>query len=73
MIQEVDAWVGQLVNQLEAAGIDDNTLVIYTSDHGEMLGAHAMKNKWNFLEESVRIPLILSFPGVIPSGLTVKV
>jgi hypothetical protein len=45
--------------------------VIFTSDHGEMLGAHAMRNKANFLEEAIRVPLMISFPDQIAPGTEV--
>lgn len=39
---------------------------------GEMLGAHGMRNKFNFLEEAVRVPMIMSFPGRMPANAVVK-
>lgn len=42
LVEEVDTWVGRLVDRLEKLGVADNTLVIFTSDHGETLGAHGM-------------------------------
>jgi arylsulfatase A-like enzyme len=62
MIEEIDDWVGKLLNKLDEVGASSNTLVIFTSDHGEMLGAHAMLGKQILLEEAVRVPLIVSFP-----------
>jgi Sulfatase len=68
MIQEIDTWVGKLLDRLDAAGATNSTLIVVTSDHGEMLGAHSMLNKGILLEEAARVPLVLSYPGVIPSG-----
>lgn len=69
LIEEVDDYVGLL---LDALGDDvSNTLVIFTSDHGEMLGSHGMKEKNNFYEESSRVPLLMSFPGEIEPGTRV--
>lgn len=50
----------------------DNTLVIFTSDHGEKLGAHGLMSKDGFLEEEVRVPLVLSFPGRLPTGQSIS-
>jgi len=70
LIEEVDEYVGKL---LDALGEDaSNTLVVFTSDHGEMLGAHGKREKNNFYEESSRVPLLLSFPGVIKENTVVE-
>lgn len=69
-IQEVDQYVGEFMDILTRSGIANNTLVILTADHGEMLGAHAMRGKSNMLEEAVRVPLVMAFPGQIQPGST---
>jgi len=51
-VQEVDHWVGKILEKLDALGERRNTLVIFTSDHGEQLGAHSMLGKGILLEES---------------------
>jgi len=55
-----------MLDKLDEYGITGNTMIVFTSDHGEMLGAHAMREKNIFLEESVHIPLLIAFPGQIP-------
>lgn len=72
MITEVDNWVGQIIQTLKEIGEYENTLIIYTSDHGEMLGAHGMREKNNFYEESVHVPLVMSFPDKIKAGTVVS-
>lgn len=73
LVEEIDHHVGTLLDELERHGIENNTLVVFTSsDHGEMLGAHAMREKNNFYEESVRVPLFLSFPKEIAPNTTVE-
>jgi len=62
LITEVDDWVGKILDTLDKNGLTDNTLVIFTSDHGEMLGAHGMREKNVFYEESAHIPLLMRFP-----------
>ena len=64
----LDEQVGILLGALEATGQLQDTVVIYTSDHGEMAGEHGMWRKSNFYEQSVRVPLIMSWPGALPSG-----
>jgi len=72
MVKEVDDWVGQILNKLDELGLTDNTLVVFTSDHGEMLGSHGMRGKFNFYEESSHVPMIIRFPGRIRPGTKVK-
>jgi arylsulfatase A-like enzyme len=65
LITEIDDWVGVILDKMDELGLTDNTMVIFTSDHGEMLGAHGMREKNVFYEESSHIPLIIRFPGEI--------
>ena len=62
MISYVDEKIGKLLEALEETGLDKNTVVIFTSDHGEMLGERGMWYKKTFFESSIRVPLILNFP-----------
>jgi arylsulfatase A-like enzyme len=71
MVKEVDDWVGKILDKLDELGLTDNTLVVFTSDHGEMLGAHGMYSKMVFYEESAHIPLMIRFPGRIKPGTRV--
>lgn len=64
LVTFIDEQVGRILDAAERAGQLDNTLVIYTSDHGEMLGAHGLWKKSTMYEESVGVPLILAGPGV---------
>lgn len=72
LVGEVDFWVGKLLDALEASGQADRTLVVFTSDHGEMMGDHARVSKMVFYEASLRVPLIMRFPGQIPEGVTME-
>ena len=66
MIDHIDTQVGRVVDALEKTGQLDHTLIIYTSDHGEMLGDHGIYLKGPyFYEATVRVPLIFSGPGVV--------
>ncbi len=62
LCSQVDQAVGRILWALEASGQADNTIVVYTSDHGEMMGAHSLIGKGVMYEEAVRVPLLLRVP-----------
>ena len=64
----VDTCVGYVYKALEKEGLLDNTIVIYTSDHGEMDGDHGLYQKFCLFEPSVRVPLIVSCPNHLPQN-----
>lgn len=64
----VDECLGQVYDALKELGLVENTLVVYTSDHGEMNGDHGLFQKFCLFEPSVQVPLILSQPGRLPQG-----
>jgi len=67
----VDHEVGRILYFLELRGLANNTLVIFTSDHGTQLFDHGIGNdKHNFFDASLRVPLIMRLPGVLPAGAT---
>jgi choline-sulfatase len=59
----VDRQLGRLIDAIEAAGMRDDTVIVYTSDHGEMLGTFGMWWKCSTYEDSLRVPLIVAGPG----------
>jgi arylsulfatase A-like enzyme len=65
-VAEIDFHVGRLLTHLEDLGVADRTVVVFTSDHGEMLGSHGMIAKRTFYEEAVRVPLIVRAPDGVP-------
>lgn len=67
-ITGVDLEFGRLLRTLDEMGVADNTIVIYTSDHGEMLGSQGLMGKRVPYEESVRVPFMVCYPGVTPKG-----
>jgi len=67
-VSQMDACVGRVYDTLCELGLDKNTVVVYTSDHGEMAGAHRMWTKHNMFEQSVAVPLIVSLPDRALSG-----
>ncbi len=72
LVKEIDDWVGKILDKLDELNLTDKTMVIFTSDHGEMLGAHGMRDKFVFYEESSHIPLLIRFPGKITPETTVE-
>jgi arylsulfatase A-like enzyme len=71
-VTEIDHWVGKILDKLKELELAENTLVIFVSDHGEMLGAHGMRGKFNFYEESVRVPFVIRYPGKIDPAQTIS-
>jgi len=71
MVAEIDHWVGKILARLKTLGLDKRTLVIFTSDHGEMLGDHGLHSKMILLEGSAHIPLLMRLPGAIDGGTVV--
>ncbi|MDR2116947.1 MAG: sulfatase-like hydrolase/transferase [Planctomycetaceae bacterium] len=71
LVTEVDDAIGKLIQKLKENNEYDNTLIIYTSDHGEMLGAHGRNGKGVFFEEAIRVPLIVKLPKNVHNGLTI--
>jgi len=69
MVSLVDTEVGRLLDSLERLGIAENTLVVFTTDHGHFLGQHGLIAKGAFhYEDLLRIPMIARYPGHIPAG-----
>ncbi len=67
-VQSLDDGVGRILDELEAQGLADNTIVVYTSDQGWYLGEHGWYDKRWMYEESFRTPLLVRWPGVAEPG-----
>lgn len=67
-IEALDTQVGRLLTQLTRLGLADDTIVVFTADHGDMLGNHDAWYKSQPWRESVGIPLLMRWPGHIPAG-----
>ncbi|HWB12239.1 MAG TPA: sulfatase [Pirellulales bacterium] len=67
-IASVDESVGRLVDYLKEAGLEENTIVVYSSDQGFYLGEHGWFDKRWIFEESLRTPLLVRWPGVVKPG-----
>jgi choline-sulfatase len=68
----VDEMVGRVLGRLAELGLSDRTIVVFTSEHGELMGAHRLMFKSLMYEESAGVPLILSVPGLTDGGRRVR-
>jgi choline-sulfatase len=68
LVTRMDVMIGQILEALERNGLAENTLVVYTSDHGEQVGEHGLWWKQTFYEDSARVPAILRWPGRLPEN-----
>ncbi len=67
-ISFVDEQIGRVLEMLETTGLTDNTLVLFTSDHGELLGDYGLYQKWLPYDACTRVPFIMRFPGRVEAG-----
>ncbi|MGE9290986.1 MAG: sulfatase family protein [Puniceicoccales bacterium] len=70
LVSEVDDYIGQILDLLQTKGILDDTLVVFGTDHGDMLGEHQCFGKQKWYEGSVKTPLLMRLPGQIPANRT---
>lgn len=68
MVENLDRWLGVYIEELRKRGELENTLIVYSSDHGEMLGDHGLWGKSVPYQPAVGVPLIAAGPGVKPTG-----
>jgi uncharacterized sulfatase len=72
MVKCIDDNVGRILNFLEENGLSDNTIVVFTSDHGDLMGEHGKHNKGLPYEMSARVPYILKYPGKVKAGKRIQ-
>ena len=68
MTANLDDNIGRLMEAIDRLGISDNTIFVFTSDHGEMFGANGRIYKLTFYEEAARVPMLIRWPGKIAEG-----
>ncbi|MHC4887354.1 MAG: sulfatase family protein [Planctomycetota bacterium] len=69
MISLMDKYIGKILDRLDGLGLTNDTLVVFTTDHGHFFGHHGLTAKGPFhYEDMVKVPLIASLPGAIPAG-----
>lgn len=64
MVSEMDAQVGRILEALEKSGLKENTLIVFAGDNGLAVGQHGLLGKQNLYEHSIRVPMIISGPGI---------
>jgi len=69
LVTRMDMMIGQILRALRENGLDENTLILYSSDHGEQVGEHGLWWKQTFYEHSVKVPAILSWTKTLPEGV----
>jgi arylsulfatase A-like enzyme len=73
LVAEMDHYVGAILDTLKDVGLDQDTIIVYSSDHGDFVGHHGLSEKaamgHNVYEETLRVPLIVRFPGRVKQGL----
>jgi arylsulfatase A-like enzyme len=74
MVKYIDDQLGRILKKLDELGLAEKTLIIFTTDHGDMVGAHGCigKSIIGFYDDLVRIPLLMRLPGVIKPGTVVR-
>jgi choline-sulfatase len=72
LTEMVDAQIGRVCDAVRESGQEGNTVILFSSDHGDMDSAHRMEHKTAFYEEACHIPLIVSQPGTTPAGFVNK-
>ena len=70
-VSMIDTKIGELIEALRQRGVLDETVIIFTSDHGDCLNDHGHSQKWTMYEQSVRVPAIVWAPGRVRGGQTV--
>ena len=69
LVTRMDAMIGEILMTLRKDNLEENTLILYTSDHGDQVGEHGLWMKRTFYEGSVKVPAVLSWTGVLPEGV----
>lgn len=69
LTEMVDAEIGAVLDAVDQAGIGSDTVIVFTSDHGDHDASHKLEHKTAFYEEAAKIPLLISYPGKIPAGI----
>jgi arylsulfatase A-like enzyme len=71
-IAALDESMGWIMDQIKKSGIEDNTILIFTSDHGDMVGSRGMKYKSNPWDEAIMVPFLLKYPNAIKEKRTIE-
>src|SRR5690606_19266611 len=68
-ISLMDKYIGKILDKLDELGIADNTIIVFTSDHGHFFGQHGLQYKGGFhYEDLIKVPFIVRYPEKVPAG-----
>ena len=70
-VSAIDHYVGRLTAALDELGLTENTIVVYYSDHGDMFSYRGTDHKFTCHEDSIKVPMVISWPGTIEAGLVI--
>jgi len=71
MVSMMDKYIGKILDKLDELGIADETIVVFTTDHGHFFGQHGLQYKGGFhYEDLIKLPFIVRYPGKVPAGVT---
>jgi uncharacterized sulfatase len=71
MTSLMDKYIGSILTKLDELGLADNTIVVFTTDHGHFFGQHGLQAKGGFhYEDLIKLPFIVRYPGHVPAGIT---
>ena len=68
LLEKTDWYISLILNALQEAGLEEDTIVVFTADHGDMMGSHQLIAKTTFYEESAKTPLVIKYPDEIEAG-----
>ena len=69
MISMMDEYIGRILERLDELGLAENTIVVFTTDHGHFFGQHGLQAKGGFMyEDLIKLPFIVRYPGKVPAG-----
>lgn len=69
MISCMDKYIGRILDKLDELGLAENTIVVFTTDHGHFFGQHGLQHKGGFhYEDLIKLPFIVRYPGHVPAG-----
>lgn len=69
MAANLDDNIGRLMKAVKDMGLDENSIIVFTSDHGELFGAHGRRAKNIFYEEAVRVPFLIKWKGKLAENV----
>lgn len=71
MISLMDKYIGKILDKLDELGLADNTVIVFSTDHGHFFGQHGLQAKGGFMyEDLIKLPFIVRYPGQVPAGRT---